>query len=200
MSEERFSESDLAPSKEEKQAALADRLDRVAASAAVLAVGVAVGGMIALGACAAPFVFTLTPAPVNGDAMGSAFARFDRIAIACAAILLGAEVTRTYLARRSPRAFPGRARRVFAVLFAACIAYMGLAVTPAINGLHRAGVTRGEGADGETLDTIHKRAELLGKAEVAIGALLIVLHVFTVRRGDEEEDEYRAPLPPGPVG
>jgi hypothetical protein len=199
MNEERFSESDLAPSNEERRAALADRLDRTAATVAVLAVGIAVGGMVALGACAAPFVFTLTPPPSNGNAMGAAFARFDHIAIACAALLLGAEVARTYLARRASRTITGRARRVLAILFAACTAYAGLALTPAINGLHRAGVVRGEGEDGVRLDVIHKRAELLGKAELAIGAVLIALHVFTVRRGDVEEEHFSAPLPPGPA-
>ncbi len=199
MNEERFSESDLLPSKEERNALLALRLDRALASVAVIVVGVAIGGMVALGACAAPFVFTLTPAPANGDAMGAAFARFDRIAIACSVMLLAAEIGRTFLARRDRRRVGPLVRRLFGVVFAACTAYVGVSLTPAINGLHRAGIVRGEGDDGARLDAIHKRAELVGKAELAVGIVLVALHVFTIRRGDEADGQFAAPLPPGPV-
>ena len=62
---------------------------RLAAAVGALAAGVWVGGMVALGACAAPFVFRMTPAPYSGDAMGAAFARFDQIALGAAVALLG---------------------------------------------------------------------------------------------------------------
>ncbi len=199
MNEERFSESDLLPSKEERMAGVAHWLDRSFASVAVIAVGVAIGGMLALGACAAPFVFSLTPAPDNGTAMGAAFARFDRIALTCSMLLLAAEVVRTVVAWGTPRTMAPRLRRVFGVLFAACTAYSGLALTPTINDLHRAGVVRSEGDDGARLDAIHKRAELVGKAELAVGVILVALHVFTTRRAGEDEGQFAAPLPPGPV-
>src|SRR5580693_6128021 len=96
MNDDRFSASDLEPDTEEVQATRRALVERVATTVAVLAAGVWVGGMTALGACAAPFVFRLTPAPYSGDAMGAAFARFDQIALGAAALLLGAEVTRTW--------------------------------------------------------------------------------------------------------
>lgn len=198
MSDERFSEEDLAPSAEERRAVLLSRIDRSATALAVLSVGIVIGGMVALGACAAPFVFSLTPAPANGTAMGAAFARFDRIAIAGSVLLLAAEMIRTFLGRKSRRDASSRVRRLLAVAFAACTSYAGLAITPAINGLHQSGVVRGEGVQGEQLDAIHKKAEFLGKAELVIGALLIGLHVFTVRAANEEETDFEAPLPPGP--
>jgi len=199
MNEERFSASDLEPSDDEKIRAVRGVVDRVAATVAVLAAGVWVGGMLALGACAAPFVFRLTPAPYSGDAMGAAFARFDQVALGAAVLLLGAEVARTWAAGARSRTAAARVRRGLAVLIAAGAAYNGLAVTPHINELHRAGAQRGQGPLGEELDAIHHRAEALGKAETVVGVVLVGLHVFTLgaRRPDDDEDGADAPLPPG---
>jgi uncharacterized membrane protein len=200
MNEERFSASDLEPSDEEKSRALRGVVERVAATVAVLAAGVWVGGMLALGACAAPFVFRLTPAPYSGDAMGAAFARFDQVALGAAVLLLGAEVTRTWAAGARGRSPAARVRRGLALIIAACAAYTGLSITPHINALHRAGAQRGQGQLGEELEVIHRRAELLGKAETVLGVALVGLHVFTLgarRPDDDEEGHYAEPLPPG---
>jgi hypothetical protein len=198
---ETFSEADLEPSADERRARRVDVIDRVAATVAALSVGVVVGGMFALGACAAPFVFQLTPAPFSGDAMGSAFARFDQIAITLSVVLLGAEVVRTFLARRQPQTASVRLRRLAGIVFAACTAYMGLSLSPTINELHRAGARRGVGPDGVRLDEIHHRASAVGKVELGVGVILVGLHVFGVRgRREEDEDEADAPLPPGPRG
>ncbi len=200
MSETRFSAADLEPSDEEIAAARRSLVDRIAATIAIVAAGVWVGGMVALGACAAPFVFRLTPAPFSGDAMGAAFARFDQIALGAAVVLLGAEVARTWAAGGRGRGIASRARRLVAVIMAACAAYEGLSLTPHILQLHRSGAQRGEGPLGEELDRTHKTAETVGKVESGLGIVLIALHVFTVgaRRPDDEEDDYTAPAPPGP--
>lgn len=197
---ETFSESDLEPSADDKRAIRNDRIDRVAATIAAMSVGIVVGGMLALGACAAPFVFRLTPAPFSGDAMGAAFARFDQIAISLSVVLLGAEVVRTFLARREPQSGAVRIRRLAGILFAACTAYMGLALSPAINELHRSGARRGVGPEGDKLEMIHQRASLVGKVETGLGLLLVGLHVFAIRgqRRDDEDDDVSAPAPPGP--
>lgn len=201
MSDEgtRFTEADLAPERGDTRRVV---LERLAVVVAVLAGGVVVGGLVALGACAAPFVFRLTPAPFSGDAMGSAFARFDQIAIGACVAMLAAEVLRTWLDRRARRAVAPRIRRFAAVLMAGAAAYIGLVLTPAINGLHRAGVQRGVGADGEELDRIHKRAESFGKAEVVLAVVAVALHVATVRgrRDDDEDEDAVAPAPPGGEG
>jgi len=202
--EHRFTAADLEPSPEERRAARRALVDRVAASAAVLAAGVWIGGMIALGACAAPFVFRLTPAPFSGEAMGAAFARFDQIALGAAVILLGAEVARTWAAGRHGRSPAARARRLLAMLLAGAAAYMGLALTPGINELHRAGARRGVGEQGAQLEALHRRAELIGRGETLLGAAVVVLHIFTLgaRRpeDDDDDEEAFAPLPPGPRG
>lgn len=204
--EHRFTEADLEPTPEERRAARQSLVERVAAIVAVLAAGVWIGGMVALGACAAPFVFRMTPAPFSGDAMGAAFARFDQIALGAAVTLLGAEVARTWAAGRRGRTGAARARRFVAMLLAGAAAYMGLALTPRINDLHLGGARRGEGAQGAELETLHRRAEMLGRAEMALGAAAVALHILTLgarrRDDDEEEDdeEALAPLPPGPRG
>jgi Domain of unknown function (DUF4149) len=201
--EDRFSESDLAPGPEARAAARRALLDRIAASTAALVAGAWVGGMVALGVCAAPFVFRLTPAPFSGDAMSAAFTRFDQLALGAAVVLLGAEVARTWAAGRRSIGRAARVRRVLAMLLAGCAAYIGLALTPRIAGLHREGVRRGEGELGMELEITHRRAEAVGKVEVLLGAALVVLHVLTLegrRRDEDEEDDEQvfAPLPPGP--
>jgi hypothetical protein len=167
----------------------------------VLAAGVWVGGMVALGACAAPFVFAMTPPPFNGNAMGAAFARFDQIALGAAALVLGAEVARTWAALRRRRTVSARVRRVAAMLMAGAAAYVAVAITPGINTLHHEGVKRGVGDDGARLERLHARAELVGKLDVVLGIALVGLHVFTLPRGrdDEEDDDAPEPLPPGLV-
>jgi len=196
----RFTEADLAPSEAERGATRRALADRAATTVVVLAAGLWIGGLIALGACAAPFVFRLAPAPFSGDAMGAAFARFDQIAIGCSAAILGAEIVRTYVGRRARRGIAARARRMVAVVMAMLAAYGGLLLTPRILELHRGGAMRGVGPEGEELERVHVRAEAVGKAEVGLGILLVALHVFTVqarRPEDDDEEDVPAPLPPG---
>ncbi len=196
-----FSEEDLLPSEDERRRAREAIVDRLAATVGVLATGLVVGGMIALGACAAPAVFALTEAPSSGNAMGAAFARFDRLAIGASCVALGAEVVRTYLTRREPPRLWPRARRLMGVALAGCVSIMGIYISPTINEMHARGVRRHEGDEGAQLDAIHKKAEMLGKIETVVGIALIGLHVFTLRdrRRDDEEDDAPAPLPPGPT-
>jgi Domain of unknown function (DUF4149) len=193
MTEGRFTEADLEPSDADRGAARKVAIEKGATTVAVTAVGLWMGGLVALGACAAPFVFRLTPAPFSGDAMGAAFARFDNIALGAAVVALGAEVLRTWAAgRRGGGA--ARIRRSLAIALACAAAYIALGLTPRILALHQAGVTRGN----PELDAVHARAELVGKLELAGGIALIALHVFTLGRRPDEEQESAGPLPPGP--
>ncbi len=200
MTEGQFTAADLEPSDDDKRAARRALVDRVAASIAVLSAGVWIGGMIALGACAAPFVFEMTPAPASGYAMGAAFARFDQIAIGAAVTLLGAEVARTLVAGRRSRSLAARVRRLFAVLMALGAVYTGLKITPRILSLHHDGARRGLGEGGAELERIHHHAELIGKGITLAGVVVIALHVFTLgaKRADEDDEDALAPLAPGP--
>jgi uncharacterized protein DUF4149 len=200
MTEGQFTAADLEPSDDDKRAARRSLIDRVAASVAVLSTGVWIGGMIALGACAAPFVFEMTPAPASGYAMGAAFARFDQIAIGAAVLLLGAEVARTLAAGRRSRSLAARVRRLLAVLMALGAVYTGLKITPRILTLHHEGARRGLGEGGAELERIHHHAEAIGKGVTLAGVIVIALHVFTLgaKKPDDEEEDAPAPLPPGP--
>jgi hypothetical protein len=199
-----FTEDDLAPGPEERRARIRGIVERVAATVAILAVGLYVGGLVALGACAAPMVFRMTPAPMSGTAMGAAFARFDQIALGAAVVALGCEVARTWAAGRRGLSIAARVRRLFAIGMAASSAYVGLALTPRINELHRAGIERDNSPQGAVLEATHRRAELFGKVGIAFGIGLVALHVFTLRTArPEDDDEFEdddapAPLPPGP--
>jgi hypothetical protein len=102
---------------------------------------------------------------------------------------------------RRGRTLAARIRRGIAIIMAFAAGYIGLSLTPRINDLHRAGAIRGSGPDGQELETIHRRAELVGKVELVGGMALVVLHVLTLgaRRPEEDDDEDAvAPLPPGP--
>lgn len=196
-----FSEADLAPGDDERRAVRRALIDRIAATVAVIALGLWAGGLIALGACAAPFVFEFTPYPFSGQAMGLAFRRFDGIAMTCGTIVVGCEVARTLVARRRDPQLVARIRRALAILLACGAIYGGVRLTPAILEMHSTGVRRNVGAEGAELERLHAQAELIGKATVPGALLLIVLHLFTLKSALErlaDEDEAIAPLPPGP--
>lgn len=199
--EERFTAADLLPSEDELRARRLAVIDRAAATVAVVCAGALVGGLVALGFCAAPMVFKL-PRALAGNVMGAAFARWDRVAMGAAALLLVCEIVRARVAGSRRRKPVVMVRRITAVLVALCTAYIGAFLSPRILGMHHEGVTRGEGEQGAELEATHKRAELVGKVEAALALALVGLHVFTLRgRGeddDEDDDDAPAPLPPGP--
>ncbi|HRI69427.1 MAG TPA: DUF4149 domain-containing protein [Polyangium sp.] len=202
MNETRFTEEDLLPSPEEREVRLKSVIERIATTVGVLAAGLYIGGLVALGACAAPAVFHLTPTPFSGDAMGAAFARFDQVAIGASVVALGSEIARTWSAGLPGRTTPARIRRLCAIVMALCTTYIGMTLTPRINEMHKAGVRRDETPQGQVLEAIHRRAELVGKVGLFFGVAFVSLGIFTLqaRRPEDDDDvgEVFAPLPPGP--
>lgn len=156
-----------------------------------MALAIWLGGIVALGACAAPIVFAKVPAPLSGDTMGAIFRRFDTVAMGCAVVVLAAEAVRS-LARTGKLSLWDRLRGGASLVAAGCAAYVGLVSSPAISALHAAGVVRGVGASGAELERVHHLAEILGKTEVLVGLLLIALHVATLPSSTRPE---REPLP-----
>jgi len=159
------------------------RLEWGAAALAVVALAIWVGGLVALGACAAPIVFRVVPAPLSGDAMGAVFRRFDGLAIGAAVVVLGCEAVRMWV-REGPAGNAERIRGALVVAAGAAAIYGGVVLSPSIVALHAAGAVRGFGQDGLELERLHALAEGVAKAEVSMGLLLLVLQVTTLRRAD----------------
>lgn len=199
---ETFSEDDLSPSPEERARGRDAIIDRAAATIAVIAAGLIAGGMLAIGACAAPEVFRVVRDGSAGTAMAGAFGRFDKLALTASCVALGAEVVRTFLARRERPTIVARARRLATFGVAGCATMLAMVLTPSISLLHEGGAVRGEGELGAKLEAAHARAETIGKVEVGLALLVIGLHVFTlrtpVRPDEDDEPDALAPLPPGP--
>jgi putative copper export protein len=161
------------------------RLEWGAAVVAVVALSIWVGGLVALGACAAPIVFKVVPAPLSGDAMGAVFRRFDGIAIGAAVVVAGCEALRMWV-RDWPASSTERLRSALVVATAAAAIYGGVKLSPSIVALHAAGAVRGFGEAGAELERLHELAEGVAKAEVSMGLLLLVLQVTTLRRRTEK--------------
>jgi hypothetical protein len=161
-------------------------IDRGVTALAVIALSLWVGGIVALGACAAPIVFGAVPAPLSGEAMGAVFHRFDAVAIACAVVVLGCEAARM-LIEPLGGALVSRVRSASAVAMAAAAVYQGTVLSPAILALHAAGAVRGFGDDGLALEHLHRLATTSAGFQAMLGMLLLVLQVITVNGGAREE-------------
>jgi len=149
---------------------------RVTGVAAILALAVWLGGLVALGAVAAPVVFGTVAMPAAADAMTTVFRRFDVVAMACATIVLLAEAARVLA--RVPYARADHARAGLSVVAAGLAVWEGARVSPRIAHLHFAGAVRGLGPAGMELDRLHDLAETIGKAEVVVLALVLGLHAW----------------------
>jgi hypothetical protein len=156
------------------------------ASVALLAVAVWLGGLLALGAIAAPVVFSIVPWPASADAMTVVFRRFDLVAMSCAAVLLATEAARALA--RLPSTLADRGRAGASVLASAAAVFEGTHVSPLIAALHAGGAVRGVGRAGMELARLHDLAEWCGKAEVVLLAAVVVLQVIALlpaRQGAE---------------
>jgi putative copper export protein len=151
---------------------------RISTIVALLAAAIWLGGLVALGAVAAPVVFALVSWPQNADAMSVVFRRFDTVAMACAAVVVATEAVRAVTAARASRL--ALARRLASLLAALAAIVEGVSVSPRIAALHASGATRGAGAAGLELSRLHGLAETLGKTEVLLLAAVIALHVLTL--------------------
>jgi hypothetical protein len=151
---------------------------RTLAVLALIAVAVWLGGLTALGAVAAPIVFSMVPWPSSADAMSIVFRRFDSVAMACAAILLASEAARALAGFRFSRV--DHARGLVSLLAAAAAVLEGVDISPRIMALHASGAIRGVDGPGLELARLHDRAEWCGKTELLLLSVVIVLHVVSL--------------------
>jgi len=155
-------------------------LRRVIAVVSLLAVAVWLGGLVALGAIAAPVVFTMVSFPMNADAMIVVFQRFDLMAMSCAAAVLATEATRVLA--RVPYSWVDHARAGAGVLASAAAVVQGVKVSPRIAELHAGGAIRGLGPGGRQLAELHDIAQWCGKAQVVLLAAFVALQVVGLTR------------------
>jgi hypothetical protein len=158
-------------------------LQRATAIASLVPIAVWLGGLLALGAIAAPVVFSTIAMPASADAMTLVFRRFDSVAMACAALVLASEATRALV--RLPFATVDHVRAGASVVAAAVAVFEGVSVSPRIASLHAGGAIRGMGDAGMQLARLHDVAELCGKTEVGLLVAVIVLHVVGLSRRGE---------------
>jgi hypothetical protein len=153
---------------------------RISAVASLLGIAVWLGGLAALGAIAAPTVFSMVPPPLSADAMTVVFQRFDTVAVSCAALVLAAEAMQAIA--RVPFAPIDHLRALLSALAAALAVTEARSVSPRIAALHGAGAVRGVGSAGLELAKLHDTAEGLGKAQLALLVSVLILRVFTLTR------------------
>jgi putative copper export protein len=151
---------------------------RVLSSVALLAIAVWLGGLVALGAVAAPVVFGMVSFPSSADAMTVVFRRFDFVAMTCAALVLATESIRPLAGLASERLAP--ARTVASLLAAVAAVVEGVKISPRIADLHAAGAIRGVDEAGRELAHLHDLAEACGKIELVLLAVVVVLHVVAL--------------------
>jgi hypothetical protein len=157
-------------------------LRRVTGVVAILAIAMWLGGLMALGTLVAPVVFSQVSMPWSADAMTVIFQRFDLVAMTSAAALLATEAARAVA--RAPFARVDHLRAGVSALAAAAAVYEGASVSPRIAAFHAEGVVRGLGSAGMELSKLHDRAELLGKTEVVLLAVVVVLQVVSWTRSE----------------
>jgi len=159
---------------------------RVGAVIGLLAVSLWMGGLVALGALAAPVVFAIVPFPSSADAMTLVFRRFDDVAMACGAVLLATEAARA-LARPPPTRLD-HGRVVASALAALAAVVEATRISPRIAELHAAGVVRGASAAGAALSRLHDEAEMCGKVELALLVAVVALQVAALSRARGRAD------------
>ncbi len=153
-------------------------LARLTSTIALVALTAWIGGLLTLGAIVAPIVFAAVPFALAADTMALVFARYDKLAMGAAAVVLATEAVR---ARTGARLTRGQVARVVTTVVLAGMAVVeGLWITPKIAGLHAEGAVRGVGEAGLALASAHAMAEQLGKGQALLAVLLIALHVGTV--------------------
>jgi len=138
------------------------------------------GGLVALGAFAAPRVFGILDRETAGSVMGPIFRNFDTLVIVAATVFAAAEIARVVAV--GARGWLARARVAAGAALVACGLMSALWLGPQIAEAFDAGVRRDHTSDaGRAMDIAHSRAELAGKTAILLGAIWLALGVAARR-------------------
>lgn len=147
---------------------------------ALAAVLTCAAGLVVLGAVVAPVVFRsgISAAP---ELMTRIFTRFDRVALACAALAVLVEALRWL--RDPAEARATWLRTALTMLFVGTVCVHSLWLSPTIASLHAQGVVRGQGAEGARFDRLHRTSSRNGQVMtlVALSLCAVVLRGRTPR-------------------
>lgn len=162
----------------------------VAEVVATLCVALWLGGMLALGAFAAPEVFGQLERDVAGSVMGTIFAKFDRMVLVLACVLIAAEGVRVFI--------DGARGKLALARLASMVLLIGLALTsalwlgPSINELFAQGVRRGVDEAGADMERLHNLATTLGKVAMVFATAWIALGIVAHRRAAQPSSHDHA--------
>jgi hypothetical protein len=159
-----------------------DLVAAAAESVATLAMALWLGGLLALGALAAPVVFGELERDIAGTVMGTIFGKFDRMVLVLVLVFAVAEAVRIYIDRDRLGGALARARLGLAALLVILALISSLWLTPGLNEMFAEGVRRGVGEAGQRMDRMHAWSETLGKAAAACAAAWIAIGIITGRR------------------
>ena len=155
---------------------------------ATLAVALWLGGMLALGAIAAPEVFGQLEREVAGPVMGAIFGKFDRLVLVLIGVLIASEGVRVLI--------EGVRGKLALARIGTVLVLIGLALTsalwlgPSINELFEQGVRRGVGDAGDDMDRLHDLATLLGKVAFVFAAAWLTLGIIARRRAAQSSSHH----------
>ena len=162
-------------------------LERGALAAQLFGLALMIGGMLALGAFAAPVAFGSLPRPEAAALMGVLFRRYDTVLLIALALVwlgemghLGALMGRGILSSTMKRRLP-LLRGLLLLLLTAGLLVATLSVNPAIERLQAAGVHRTPlSAEGRRFDQMHHWSEMLYKVDLLTAACFLLLTPFAL--------------------
>ena len=147
-----------------------------------LGLAVIIGGMLVIGAIAAPVLFREFAAQrhVMGAALTLVFGRFDTVLLVSLGFVALGELLRLKFGSPQPFAPVSLIRHGLMVLMAGGIIYSALVINPSIATMQRAGVRPDASPQGLVFHRTHKLSEALYKGELLAAILVLMLNPFVL--------------------
>lgn len=143
----------------------------------LLGLAIMTGGMLALGAFAAPAVFGAFPREQAGEAMTQVFLRFDILLLACTALVVLGEAGRFFSQSTGLSALV-ITRLVLILAISAIALFNSLSLNPKINNLIHHPQFKTDIMVIEEFQKAHKLSEQLYKLQLLLGLLAIISTPF----------------------
>ena len=139
----------------------------------MLGLALMIGGMLSIGAFAAPVIFKQVARPEAGDILTTIFRRYDKVLVIALIFVVLGEAFRVLSVQTAWTTLP-LVREVVLVVTVLLLAYSLFGVNAKLEAMHKAGVGYGATAEGQEFLKVHKLSESLFKTEM-MGAVIIML-------------------------